>query len=95
MVNVLSSIFYSGLLRMKTDEVVQRKRITPKARLVAAVLNSLIPISKAEICLILPEASHLTIEFVLGLMVKNSTIKQISAGRISRHLKEYTVIMQT
>lgn len=38
-------------------------------RIEATVLNSLTPISKADICQILPDVSPTTVEAVLGAMV--------------------------
>ena len=42
--------------------IVLGKKITKKARIEATVLNSLTPISKAEICEILPDVSPTTVE---------------------------------
>ena len=44
-----------------------RKKVT-KTCIEATVLNSLTPLSKAEICKILPDVSHTTVEAVLGAM---------------------------
>jgi len=49
------------------------ERITNKARIEATVLNSLPPISKAEICRILPDVSPSTVEAVLGAMIRNGS----------------------
>ena len=51
-----------------------------KARIEATVLNSLTPISKAEICNILPDISPTTVEAVLGSMVKNGSIERLGNG---------------
>lgn len=63
------------------------KKITKKARIEAAILNSLTPLSKAEICKILPDVSPTTVEAVLGAMVKSGTIKRIGASRAARYIK--------
>lgn len=63
------------------------KRITKKARIEATVLNSLTPLSKAEICKILPDVSPTTVEAVLGAMVKTGSVKRIGAGRSSRYIR--------
>lgn len=63
-----------------------RKKVT-KTCIEATVLNSLTPLSKAEICKILPDVSPTTVEAVLGAMVKDSTIQRIGAGRASKYLK--------
>ena len=67
--------------------IVNGKKITKKSRVEATVLNSLTPISKSEICKILPDVSPTTVEAVLGQMVKSGSIKKIGDGRNSRYLK--------
>jgi hypothetical protein len=64
------------------------ERITNKARIEATVLNSLPPISKAEICRILPDVSPSTVEAVLGAMIRNGSIKQIGAARAARYIRK-------
>ena len=70
-----------------TFEKKDKKKITKKARVEATVLNSLTPISKADICQILPDVSPTTVEAVLGAMVRNGNIKKISKGRNTRYIK--------
>ena len=83
----------SPLLRISYKEldkrfaVVHGKKITKKARIEATVLNSLTPLSKAEICKILPDVSPTTVEAVLGVMVKTGSIKIIGAGRMTKYIK--------
>ena len=60
----------------KRFAVVNETRITKKARVEAIVLNSLTPISKAEICRILPDVSLTTVEAVWGAMLKVGSIKK-------------------
>ena len=71
----------------KRFAVVNGKRITKKARIEATVLNSLVPISKAEICDILPDVSPTTVEAVLSVMVKNGQLKKIGQARTTRYIK--------
>lgn len=52
------------------------------------MLNNLTPISKAEICKILPDVSPTTVEVVLGTMVKNNAIKIIGSGRNTKYMKK-------
>lgn len=61
------------------------KRITKKARIEATVLNSLLPISKAEICQLLPDVSPTTVEAVLVEMVKNGQAAKIGQGRATKY----------
>ena len=67
--------------------VVHGKKITKKARIEATVLNSLTPLSKSEICKILPDISPTTVEAVLGAMVKTGSIKLIGSGRATKYIK--------
>ena len=67
--------------------VVHGKRITKKARIEATVLNSLTPLSKADICKILPDVSPTTVEAVLGAMIRTGSIRRIGAGRATRYVK--------
>lgn len=71
----------------KRFSVVNSNKITKKARIEATVLNNLTPISKAEICKILPDISATTVEAVLGNMVKDGTIKIIGKGRNTKYIK--------
>lgn len=71
----------------KRFSVVNSNKITKKARIEATVLNSLTPISKSEICSILPDVSPTTVEAVLGKMVKEGLIKTIGNGRNTKYKK--------
>lgn len=72
----------------KRFAVINSNRVTKKARIEATVLNSLTPISKAEICNILPDISPTTVEAVLGSMVKNGSIERLGNGRASRYISK-------
>ena len=85
--NFLSTLYMCYKELDKRFAVVHGKRITKKARIEATVLNSLTPLSKAEICKILPDVSPTTVEAVLGVMVKDGAIQRIGAGRASRYIK--------
>ena len=85
--NFLSTLYMCYKELDQRFAVVHGKKITKKARIEATVLNSLTPISKAEICKILPDVSPTTVEAVLGDMMKDGTIKLIGAGRASRYIK--------
>lgn len=70
----------------KRFNVVNSKKITKKARIEATVLNSLTPISKTEICYILPDVSPSTVEAVLGGMVKEGKIQIIGTGKNTKYI---------
>lgn len=85
--NFLSALYICYKELDKRFAVVHGKRITKKARVEATVLNSLTPISKAEICKILPDVSPTTVEAVLGAMVKGGHIRKIGSSRSTRYIK--------
>ena len=85
--NFLSTLYMCYKELDKRFAVVHGKRITKKARIEATVLNSLTPISKADICIILPDVSPTTVEAVFGAMVKTGTVRRIGAGRSTRYMK--------
>ena len=85
--NFLSTLYMCYKELDKRFAVVHGRKVTKKARIEATVLNSLTPVSKAEICRILPDISPTTVEAVLGAMVKAGQIKRIGAARATRYLK--------
>ena len=85
--NFLSTLYMCYKELDKRFAVVHGKKITKKSRIEATVLNSLTPLSKAEICQILPDVSPTTVEAVLGAMVKDGSIKRIGSARASRYIK--------
>lgn len=84
--NFLSTLYMCYKELDKRFAVVHGKKITKKARIEATVLNSLKPLSKSDICKILPDVSPTTVEAVLGEMVKNGSIRSIGSGRSSRYI---------
>ncbi len=74
----------------KRFNVVNSSKITKKARIEATVLNSLVPISKSEICEILPDVSPTTVEAVLGKMVKEGLIEIMGKGRNTQYYHNNT-----
>ena len=85
--NFLSTLYMCYTELDERITVVHGKKTTKKARIEATVLNSLTPLSKAEICKILPDVSPTTVEAVLGVMVKTGSIKRIGAGRMTKYIK--------
>lgn len=85
--NFLSMLYMCYKELDKRFAVVHGKKITKKARVEATVLNSLTPMSKAEICRIHPDVSPTTVEAVLGAMVKSGSIKRIGVSRAARYIK--------
>lgn len=85
--NFLSMLYMCYKELDKRFAVVQGKRITKKARVEATVLNSLTPLSKAEICSILPDVSPSTVEVVLSAMVKIGSVRKIGSSRAARYIR--------
>ena len=71
----------------KRFSVVNSGKITKKARIEATVLNSLTPLSKAEICDILPDVSPTTVEAVLGSMVRQGAVRKIGTSRNVKYIR--------
>lgn len=88
--NFLSMLYMCYKELDKRFAVVNGKRITKHARIEATVLNSLAPLSKAEICAILPDVSPTTIEAVLGQMVKCGQIIKLGSARNIKYLRNNT-----
>ena len=85
--NFLSTLYMCYKELDKRFAVLNGKKITKTARIEATVLNSLTPLSKSEICKILPDVSPTTVEAVLGTMVKRGDIKRLGSGRATRYIK--------
>ena len=85
--NFLSTLYMCYKELDKRFAVIHGKKITKTARIEATVLNSLVPISKADICSVLPDVSPTTVEAVLSKMVRNGQIKKIGQSRMTRYVK--------
>ena len=72
----------------KRFAVVNSNRISKSSRVEATVLNSLLPISKADICRILPDVSPTTVELVLSQMLKGGLITTVGAGRGTKYIRK-------
>lgn len=85
--NFLSTLYMCYKELDKRFAVINGKKVTKKSRIEATVLNSLVPISKAEICQIHPDIKITTIESVLSVMVKNNQITKIGNSRNTRYIR--------
>lgn len=84
--NFLTTLYMCYKELDKRFAIVNGKKITKKARIEATILNSLTPLSKSDICNILPDVSPTTVEAMLGAMVRDGRIKHIGAARASRYI---------
>ena len=87
MVNFLMTLYGCYAELDRRFATVNAKRVTKKARIKATVLNSLTPISKADICAILPDVSPTTVEAVLGELVREKRVKILGAARATKYLR--------
>lgn len=67
--------------------VVNSVKVTKQKRIEATVLNSLLPISKQEICGILPDVSPTTVEAVLSRMHSKGLIRKVGTARNTRYIR--------
>ena len=72
----------------KRFATVNSKKINKTSRIEATVLNSLVPISKREICEILPDVSPSTIEAVLTKMVNENKVVKIGQSTNTRYYRK-------
>ena len=73
----------------KRFAVVNSKKVTKRGRIEATVLNSILPISKQEICYILPDVSPTTVEAALAAMLKGGLIEKVGTARNTKYAKKY------
>jgi Fic family protein len=71
----------------KRFAVVNAKKVTKRQRVESTVLNSLLPISKQEVCYILPDVSPTTVEAALAAMVRDGQIEKVGTGRATKYIK--------
>lgn len=86
MENFLSTLYMCYKELDSRFAVAHTRRVSKKERIEAALMNSLIPISKAEICRILPDVSPTTVEAVLGEMMRKGEIRKVGQGRATRYI---------
>ena len=87
MENFLSTLYMCYKELDSRFSVSHTRRVSKRERIETTLRNSLIPVSKADICKVLPDVSPTTVEAVLGQMVKSGSIKKIGDGRNSRYMK--------
>lgn len=85
--NFLSMLYMCYKELDKRFAIINESKISKSARIEATVLNSVAPISKKEICDILPNVSPTTVEAVLGKMVKNGQILKIGSSKNLKYIR--------
>lgn len=86
--NFLLTLFQCYKELDKRFATVNSGKMTKQSRIEATVLNSVLPISKSEICKILPDVSPTTVELVLSQMLKSEKIDKIGTGKNTHYLRK-------
>jgi Fic family protein len=80
-VNFMSTVLYCYKELDKQFAIVNNKNVSKQQLVRAVILSSLSPISKSEICNILPDVSMATIERVLYDLHKTNVIRTVGKGK--------------
>jgi len=86
--NFMTTLLYCYKELDKRFAVVNAKKVTKRERVEATVLNSLLPISKQEICYVLPDVSPTTVEAALATMLKDGLIAKVGSSRNTKYIKK-------
>ena len=86
MKNFLSMLYKCYKELDKRFSTVNGKKLKKTERVEQTVLNSVLPVSKAEICDILPDVSPSTVEAVLGKMVKTGSVMKLGHARATKYV---------
>lgn len=86
MKNFLSSLYKCYKELDKRFSYVNGKRLNKTQRIEQTVLNSVLPVSKSEICDILQDVSPTTVESVLGKMVKSGSVIKLGKARDTKYV---------
>ncbi|MBR5789795.1 MAG: Fic family protein [Lachnospiraceae bacterium] len=84
--NFLSTLYKCYKELDKRFSIVNGKKLKKSERIEQTVLNSVLPISKSEICSFLPDVSPTTVEAVLGKMVKAGEVKKLGSARATKYV---------
>lgn len=85
--NFITTLLYCYKELDKRFAVVNAKKVTKQQRIEATVLGSLLPISKQEICYVLPDVSPTTVEAALADMVRKDLVEKVGSGRNTKYIK--------
>ncbi len=82
------SLLYLGLQQAhRAFAVLPGQKLTKKNRIEATVLGSPVPISKGEVCRLLPDVSPTTVEAALGILVKDGKLLRLGPARTARYIR--------
>jgi len=85
--NFVTTLLYCYKELDKRFAVVNAKKVNKRERVEATVLNSLLPISKQEVCYVLPDVSPTTVEAALAAMVRSGTVEKVGVGKNTKYIK--------
>lgn len=86
MKNFLSILYRCYKELDKRFSTVNGKRLSKTERIEQTVLNSVLPVSKSDICDILKDVSPTTVESVLGRMVKSGVVVKLGQARATKYV---------
>lgn len=86
MKNFLSTLYKCYKELDKRFSTVNGKQLRKTERVEQTVLNSVLPVSKSEICDVLQDVSPTTVEAVLGKMVKTGSIIKLGQARATKYV---------
>ena len=85
--NFVATLLYCYKELDKRFAVVNARKLNKTERVKATVLNSLLPISKQEICYVLPDVSPTTVEAALAAMVRKGMVNKVGSGKNTKYIK--------
>lgn len=86
MKNFLSTLYKCYKELDRRFSTVNGKKLSKTKRIEQTVLNSVLPVSKAEICDALQDVSPTTVESVLGRMVKTGSVMKLGQARATKYV---------
>ena len=86
MKNFLSTLYKCYKELDKRFSTVNGKQLSKTERVEQTVLNSVLPVSKSEICDVLQDVSPTTVEAVLGKMVKTGSVIKLGQARATKYV---------
>lgn len=84
----LMVLYSCGRQAEKAFSLLPGQRMTKKSRVEAVIAGSPVPISKGEICKLLPDASPTTVEAALGELVRAGAILRLGSARSAKYEKK-------
>ncbi|MCL1875561.1 MAG: Fic family protein [Synergistaceae bacterium] len=85
--NFVATLLYCYKELDKRFAMVHVKKANKRKRVELTVLNSLLPVSKQEICYVLPDVSPTTVEAALAIMVKSGAVEKVGTGKNTKYIK--------